>query len=80
MSLEPKPPAKRKASPQTKLVLTPAARKYIEAVSRRTEIPQRLVVDRLVRDAQLLEREVRKLGYTHVGQVLAVFREMKGAR
>lgn len=80
MSLEPKPPAKRKPSPQTKLVLTATARKYIEAVSRRTEIPQRLVVDRLVREAQELERACRALGYKHVGEILAVFREMKGAR
>lgn len=76
MSLEPNKP-RRKASPQLKLVLSPMARKYIEAVSARTELPQRYVVDRLVTEARELEREVNKLGLEHVGQALAELRVLR---
>jgi hypothetical protein len=70
-------PQRQKEAPQLRFVLSPSTRAYLKAVSKRTGLPERLVVDGLVTEAQKLERAVKALGYEHVGEVLAVFREMR---
>ena len=77
MSLEPKPRAKmapdkpspwtqrtkrrQEVAPQVKVVISRQAKVYLERVSERTGLPQNLVMDQVLREAQKLEREVNKL-------------------
>lgn len=77
-SLEPKP--RRGRLPQVRLAMSLASKAYLNAVAARTGLRQWEVLDRLVSEAQKLEREVRKEGFQHVGELIAVFREMRRAR
>lgn len=78
MSLEPQP--RKGRNPQVRLSMSPRSKAYLAAVSARTGLPQWAVLDQLVAEAQKLERELMKLGFDHVGQLLAVFRELKGMK
>lgn len=78
MSLEPQP--RRGRLPQVRFAVSPASKAYLNEVAARTGLRQWEVLDRLVSEAQKLERELRKLGFDHVGQLLAVYRELKGMR
>lgn len=77
-SLEPQP--RRGRLPQVRFAASPSSLAYLRAVSKRTGLRQWEVLDRLVSEAQKLEREVTKEGFQHVGELIAVFREMRRAR
>lgn len=78
MSLEPQP--RRGRLPQVRFAASPSSLAYLNAVAKRTGLLQWEVLDRLVSEAQRLERELKKLGFDHVGQLLAVFSELKGRK
>lgn len=78
MSLEPQP--RRGRLPQVRFAASPSSKAYLRRVSERSGLPQWAVLDELVREAQKLEREVRQEGFQHVGELIAVFREMRRAR
>lgn len=71
---------RRAVAPQVKMVISREAQIYLDAVAKRTSLPRNVAVDRLILEAQTLERRVTDLGYSNVGELLAVFRELKGMR
>lgn len=77
-SLEPQP--RRGRLPQVRFAMSSASKTYLNAVAARTGLLQWEVLDRLVTETQALERELKKLGFDHVGQLLAVFRELRRMR
>lgn len=94
MNLEPKPrirkaarmaapsrqrsPQRRAEAPQVKMVLGLAAKRYAEAVARRMQLPLNVTIGLILLDAQKVERQVKELGYEHVGEALAVLKDRRG--
>lgn len=77
-NLEPQP--RRGRLPQVRFAMSERSKAYLNAVSKRTGLRQWEVLDQLVTEAQKLDREVRKDGFEHVGQLIAVFRELRRDR
>lgn len=66
--------------PQVRFAASPSSLAYLNSVAKRTGLLQWEVLERLVTEAQRLEREVKKDGFQHVGELIAVFREMRRMR
>lgn len=73
MSPDPQP---RTAGAQARFRLSPASVQHIKRIAKRSRLRQNQVVDQLVTESLTLEREVKKLGYRHVGEALAVLKAM----
>lgn len=71
---------RQREAPQVRMVLSREAVIYLEQVERRTGLKRIEVTDRLIREAQDLKRRLKDLGFDHVGELLAVFRELRGLR
>lgn len=65
------------AFPQVKLVLSRETRNYLKTVGKRMNLPERHVMDQMVRETKQLQREVEALGYRTIGEALTVLREAK---
>lgn len=63
--------------PQVKLVLSLDARNYLKMVGKRMNLPERHVVDQMVRETKQLQREVEALGFSTIGEALAVLRVLR---
>lgn len=74
---EPKPEAKREGQ-QARYRLSAASMAYLRRISQRTGLRQNQVVDQLVTQAREVETRVRKLGFRHVGEALAVLERERG--
>lgn len=73
-------PERAAAFPQVKLVLSRETRDYLRAVSARMEIPERQVIDRMVIETKELQRKVETLGFSTIGEALAVLRVLREAK
>lgn len=75
----PRSKEREEAFPQTtRLVLSAQALAYLKAVSERTGLAQRYIVDRLILEAQTVERKIHAMGFEHVGEALAVLKDRRG--
>lgn len=74
MTADPKP---RTTGEQARFRLSPSSLQHIKRIAKRTRLRQNQVVDQLVIESLTLEREVKKLGYRHVGEALAVLRTLQ---
>jgi hypothetical protein len=73
----PRTKRRQEEAPQVKVVISRQAKVWLERVSERTGLPQNLVMDQVLREAQKLEREVNELGLEHVGEALAELRVLR---
>ncbi len=71
---------RKREAPQVKLVLSLETRNYLKAVGKRMNLPDRHVVDQMVRETKQLQREVEALGYRTIGEALAVLRVLREAK
>ena len=77
MTADPKP---RTTGEQARFRLSPASMQHIKRIAKRKRLLQNQVVEQVIQEVIRLEREVKALGYQHVGEALAVLKAMQEGR
>lgn len=77
MTADPKP---RTTGEQARFRLSPSSMAHIKRIAKRKRLLQNQVVEQVIQEVIRLEREIKALGYAHVGEALAVLKAMQEGR
>lgn len=73
--LGPKPRTRRE---QLRFALSKPSMEHIRKVSERTNLRMNQVIEQIISESIVLERRVKKLGFRHAGEALAVLEQERG--